>query len=78
MLHFPDFPRLLKSSVSKQLFVPITKRNIGECAFSVAAPIIGNQLPIAIKSPGTIATFRKTWKTHLFEIAFSTDGSVLI
>ena len=35
----------LKSSVSKQRFVPKTNLNIGKHAFSVAVPTIQNQLP---------------------------------
>jgi len=33
-----------RSSVSKQLLVPNTKRSIGKRAFSVAAPTIWSQL----------------------------------
>ncbi len=62
--------RTLTSSVSKQLFVPETNLNIGKRDFSVAAPTIWNQLPIAIKSSETMDTFRRKSKTYLFEIAF--------
>ena len=51
LLHFSDISRTLKSSISKQVFVPKTKLNIGKNAFSVAVQTIWNQLPIAIKSP---------------------------
>ena len=37
LLHFSAISRMLRSSVSKQLFVPKTKLNIGKYAFSVAA-----------------------------------------
>ena len=37
--HFSDISRTLISSVSKQLFVPKTKLNIGKHAFSVAESI---------------------------------------
>ena len=36
LLHFSDIPRTLRSSVSKQLFVPKTKLNLAKCAFCVA------------------------------------------
>jgi len=55
LLDFSNISRTLASSVSKQLFVPRTKLNIGKCAFSVAEPIIWNQLPITTKSSETIA-----------------------
>ena len=46
------------------MFVPKTRLNIGKPAFSLAAPTIWNQLPIAIKSYETIDTFRKILKTY--------------
>ena len=61
--------RTLRSSASKQLFVLKTKLNIGKHAFSVAAPMTWNELPIAIKSSDPVDTFRKKLKTYLFEIA---------
>ena len=68
LVHFSDISRTLRTSIS---FVPKTKLNIGKYAFSVAAPTIRNQLPITIKSYETVATVhKKTYKTHLFEIAF--------
>ena len=59
MLHFSDIPRTLKSYVSKQLFVPKTKLNVGKRAFFVAAPTIWSKLPVTIKYSETVATFRK-------------------
>ena len=58
LLHFSDISRTLRSSVSKHIFVPKTKLNIAERAFSVAAPTIWNQLPIAIKSSETMDNHR--------------------
>ena len=55
------------SSGSTYGVVPKTKLNIVKRAFSVAAPTIWNQLPITIKSSGTIVTFRKN-KTNVFEV----------
>ena len=62
LLHFSDISRTLRSSISKQLFVPQTNLNIGKCAFLVTAPTLWSQLPIAIKSSETIDNFRKNRK----------------
>ena len=62
--------RQLRSSVSQQLIVPKTKLNLGKRAFSVAAPRVWNELPIALKTSETIAIFRKKLKTYLFQLAF--------
>ena len=56
--------RTLRSSVSKQLLIPKTKLNIDKRAFSVAAPIIWNQLPITIKFSESVDTFHK--KLNIF------------
>ena len=47
-----------------------TKLNLGKRAFSVAAPIIWNELPTTLKSCESLASFRKNLKTYLFKIAF--------
>ena len=70
LLHLSNIPRQLRSSVSQQLIVPKTKLNLGKRAFSVAAPRVWNELPIALKTSETIAIFRKKLKTYLFQIAF--------
>ena len=57
LLHFSGISRAFRSSVSKQLFVPKPKLNIGKRAFSVAASTFWNQLPITITSSETIAIF---------------------
>ena len=44
LLHFSNVPRQLRSSTSQQLSIPRTKLNLGKRAFSVAAPIIWNEL----------------------------------
>ena len=53
-----------------QLSIPRTKLNLGKRAFSVAAPIIWNELPTTLKSCESHASFRKHLKTYLFKIAF--------
>ena len=49
LLHFSDIFRTLVALPPNNFFVPKIKQNIGKRAFSVAAPAICNQLPIAIK-----------------------------
>ena len=55
---------------SQNLSIPRTKLNLGKRAFSVAAPIIWNELPTTLKSCESLASFRKHLKTDLFKIAF--------
>ena len=45
LLHFSNITRQLRSSTSQHLSIPRTKLNLGKRAFSVAAPIIWNELP---------------------------------
>ena len=70
LLHFSNIPRQLRSSTSQQLSIPRTKLNLCKRAFSVAAPIIWNELPTTLKSCESLASFRKNLKTYLFKIAF--------
>ena len=70
LLHVSNVPRQLRSSTSQQLSIPRTKLNLGKRAFSVAAPIIWNELPTTLKSCESLASFRKNLKTYLFKIAF--------
>ena len=70
LLHFSNIPRQLISSTSQQLSIPRTNLNLGKRAFSVAAPIIWNELPTTLKSCESLASFRKHLKTYLFKIAF--------
>ena len=70
LLHFCNTPRQLRSSTSQQLYIPRTKLNLGKRAFSVAAPIIWNELPKTLKSCKCLASFRKNLKTYILKIAF--------
>ena len=70
LLQFSNIPRQLRSSTSQQLSIPRIKLNLGKRAFSVAAPIIWNELPTTLKSCESLASFRKNLKTDLFKIAF--------
>ena len=72
LLHFSNVPIQLRSSTSQQLSIPRTKLNLGKRAFSVAAPIIWNELPTTLKSCESLASFRKNLKTYFFKIAFPT------
>ena len=65
LLHFCGNSRTIRSSVSKLVFVPKTKLDIGKRAFSVAASTIWNQLPIAIKSSETVVIFHKKLQTFV-------------
>ena len=73
LLHFSNVPRQLRSSTSQQLSIPRTKLNLGKRAFSVAAPIIWNELPTTLKSCESLASFRKNLKT--LQNCFSTLNS---
>ena len=70
LLHFSNIPRQLRSSTSQQLSIPRTKLNLGKRAFSVAAPIVWNELSTTLKSCESLACFRKHLKNYLFKIAF--------
>ena len=74
LLHFSNIPRQLRSSTSQQLSIPRTKLNLGKRAFSVAAPIIWNELPTTLKSCESLASFHKNLKTSL-QNCFSTLNS---
>ena len=69
ILHFSNIPRQLRYT-SQQLSIPRTKLNLGKRAFSVAAPIIWNELPTTLKYCESFVSFRKHLKTYLFKIAF--------
>ena len=70
-LDFSNISRQLGSSTSRHLYIPRTKLNLGKRAFSVAAQNIWNELPTAIKSCESLASFRKNLKTYFFKIAFT-------
>ena len=70
LLHFSNIPRQIRSSTSQQLSIPRTKLNLRKRAFSVAAPILSNELPTTLTYFESLASFRKNLKTYLFKIAF--------
>ena len=50
LLYLSNIPRQLRSSTTQQLYIPRTKLNLGKRAFSVAAPIIWNELLVLLLS----------------------------
>ena len=70
LLHFSNVPRQLRSSTSQQLSIPRTKLNLGKRAFSVAAPIIWNELPTTFKSCESLASFRRNLKNLSLQNCF--------
>ena len=70
LLHFSNVHRQLRSSTSQQISIPRTKLNLGKRAFSVAAPIIWNELPTTLKSCESLASFRKNLKIISSKLLF--------
>ena len=70
LLHFSNIPRQLRSSTSQQLSIPRTKLNLGKRAFSVAAPIIWNELPTTFESCESVASFLKISKLISSKLLF--------
>ena len=56
----------LRSAINSELFVPRTRLQVCERAFSSAAPRLWNALPTDIKRVTTLQTFKKKLKTFLF------------
>ena len=57
-----------RSTMSKALVIPRTRKRIGDRAFSVAAPTIWNSLPFELKNSQTFTSFKKHLKTYLLSI----------
>ena len=75
ILHFSDIPRILRSSISKQLFVPKRKLKTGKWV-SVVVIKIWNRLPSTIKSP-FIKQKLKTYNCKFSVVQLSNDDSWL-
>ena len=56
----------LRSSTSIRLSSPRTRTLTGDMAFSTSAPRLWNQLPAVARGSTTIASFKKSIKSHLF------------
>ena len=60
----------LRSATKNTLQIPRTKlRNMGDRAFSSAAPRLWNTLPDHLRAPQTAEPFKRDLKTHLFKKA---------
>ncbi len=73
LVRIADLPgrRALRSADTSRLVVPPIKLStVGRRAFSVAGPQIWNSLPERVASAGTLATFRRRLKTHLFSQSY--------
>ena len=64
----------LRSADHGDLVVPYRSSNrntnFGDRAFYVAGPSVWNNLPVALRSVSSLATFKKLLKTHLFSKSF--------
>ena len=56
----------LRSSCQHNLAVPRSFSKCGDRSFSVCGPSLWNSLPLDIKNSPSVATFKKSLKTHLF------------
>ena len=60
-------PRSLRSESQLNLKVPRTRlRSFGDRAFSHVAPVLWNELPVAIKTASSLDTFKAKLKSHIF------------
>ena len=62
----PGREGLRSSTDSTRLFIPLTRRVIGESAFSVIGPTLWNALPSHIRQAPSVKLFKKVLKTRLF------------
>jgi hypothetical protein len=59
--------RYLRSSTDTRLLaIPKTRTTTGEKSFHAAAPKLWNNLPLSIRHSSSLAAFKKSLKTHLF------------
>ena len=64
-------PRTLRSSDKCLLKTPRTSStSLGDCAFSVAAPILWNSLPLHLRQTNSLYKFKTGFKTFLFNVAY--------
>jgi hypothetical protein len=72
LLHPHKPTRSLRSASAMSLSVPKTRlKGYGDRAFSKAAPLLWNKLPIDLKSASTLESFKDGLKTHLYKEAFN-------
>ena len=71
LLKVKENARTLRSSSELCLCVPSSHYKLyGDRAFCVAAPTLWNKLPGDIRKSKSLASFKKSLKTHLFRVAF--------
>ncbi len=64
--------RTLRSSSDALLTARSARlRNYGDRAFCVAAPKLRNNLPLNMRECGSVQSFKRLLKTHLFKRAFN-------
>ena len=64
--------RSLRSCAENLLIVPKTRTvSYGDRAFSVIAPKLWNDLPLAIRCCSSVGSFKTSLKTHLFKIVYT-------
>lgn len=67
LLNFKTPARDLRNHDNLLLDVPRShSARMGDCAFSIAAPLIWNELPFDIRNSPSVTTFKSRLKTHLF------------
>ena len=67
--HVPT--RSLKSADSMLLTIPWTRHRWGNRAFSRVGPVLWNNLPLAVRSASSLASFKRQLKTVLFTRAYN-------
>uniref|UniRef100_A0A3B5PWL6 Reverse transcriptase domain-containing protein n=3 Tax=Xiphophorus maculatus TaxID=8083 RepID=A0A3B5PWL6_XIPMA len=71
LLNFQSVSRTLRSNNQLLLTVPRTRlKRKGDRAFSVAAPVLWNNLPFQIRSAHSLDHFKSLLKTHFYSLAF--------
>jgi hypothetical protein len=70
LLTYYEPVRRLRSSSQMLLDKPATRTNYGARAFSKAAPVIWNELPLELRQSPSLNIFKKSLKTYLLKEAF--------
>jgi len=53
------------------LSVPRTRTKFGDRAFSVAGPVVWNNLPAAVRHADSLHSFKRRLKSHFFSLCFN-------
>ena len=71
--YIPKREGLRSGTIVDRLIVPRTVKKISaDRAFSVVGPKVWNDLPNNVKTQKDVGHFKKSFKTHLFKLAFNT------